>query len=57
MSWVIPVKKWSKFWYYVGIGGTIILIIMYVIAVISSGYSVNELGASIVLFQIAFIIL
>jgi hypothetical protein len=56
--WVIPViKKWSKFWYYVGIGGTIILIIMYVIAVPGSGYPVNELGASIVLFQIAFIIL
>ena len=58
MFWVIPViKKWSKFWYYVGIGGTIILIIMYVIAVPGSGYPVNELGASIVLFQISFIIL
>ena len=58
MFWVIPViKKWSKFWYYVGIAGTIILIIMYVIAVPGSGYPVNELGASIVLFQIAFIIL
>ena len=58
MFWVIPViKKWSKFWYYVGIGGTIILIILYVIAVPGSGYPVNELGASIVLFQVAFIIL
>ncbi|HJT84973.1 MAG TPA: hypothetical protein VJ697_10860 [Nitrososphaeraceae archaeon] len=58
MFWVIPVIKiWSKFWYYAGIGGTIILIIMYVIAVPGSGYPVNELGASIVLFQIAFIIL
>ena len=58
MFWVIPViKKWSKFWYYVGIGGTTILIIMYVIAVPGSGYPVNELGGSIVLFQIAFIIL
>jgi hypothetical protein len=58
MFWVIPViKKWSKLWYYVGISGTIILIIMYVIAVLGSGYPPNELGASIVLFQIAFIIL
>ena len=58
MFWVIPViKKWSKIWYYLGVGGTIILIIMYVIAVPGSGYPVNELGASIVLFQIAFIIL
>ena len=30
---------------------------MYVIAVPGSGYPVDELGASIVLFQIAFIIL
>jgi hypothetical protein len=58
MFWVIPViRKWSKFWYYVGIGGIIVLIIMYVIAVPGSGYPVNELGASIVLFQSAFIIL
>ena len=58
MFWVIPViKKWSKFWYYVGVGGTTILIIMYVRAVPGSGYPVNELGGSIVLFQIAFIIL
>src|SRR5215216_6497499 len=29
--WVIPViKRWSKPWYYVGIGGTVILIIMKV---------------------------
>ena len=34
MFWLVPViKKWNKFWYYVGIGGTIILIIMYIIAV------------------------
>ena len=58
MFWVIPVIKiWSKFWYYAGIGGTIILIIMYVIAVPGSGYPVNEFGSSIVLFQIDYIIL
>jgi hypothetical protein len=32
--WVIPViKRWIKPWYYVGIGGTVILVIMYLIAV------------------------
>jgi hypothetical protein len=56
--WVIPViKRWSKLWYYVGIGGTAILIIMYLIAVPGSGYPVNQLDIAIELFQIAFIIL
>ena len=56
--WVIPViKRWSKPWYYVGIGGTVILIIMYLIAVPGSGYPVNQLDIAIELFQIAFITL
>ena len=56
--WVIPViNRWSKPWYYVGIGGTVILIIMYLIAVPGSGYSVSQLDIAIELFQIAFIIL
>jgi uncharacterized membrane protein YuzA (DUF378 family) len=56
--WVIPViKRWSKPWYYVGIGGTVILIIMYLIAVPGSGYPVNQIDIAIELFQIAFIIL
>ena len=56
--WVIPViKRWGKPWYYVGIGGTVILIIMYLIAVPGSGYPVSQLDIAIELFQIAFIIL
>ena len=56
--WVIPViKKWSNFWYYVGIGGTVVLIIMYLVAVPGSGYPVSPLDVAIELFQILFIIL
>jgi hypothetical protein len=56
--WVIPViKRWSKPWYYVGIGGTVILITMYLIAVPGSGYPINQLDIAIEIFQIAFIIL
>ena len=56
--WIIPViKRWIKPWYYVGIGGTVILVIMYLIAVPGSGYPVNQLDIAIELFQIAFIIL
>jgi hypothetical protein len=56
--WVIPViKKWSNPWYYFGMGGTVILIIMYLIAVPGSGYPVSQLDVAIELFQIVFIIL
>jgi hypothetical protein len=56
--WVIPViKRWIKPWYYVGIGGTVILVIMYLIAVPGSGYPVSQLDIVIELFQIVFIIL
>ena len=56
--WVIPIiNRWSKPWYYVGIGGTVILVIMYLIAVPGSGYPVSQLDIAIELFQIAFIIL
>jgi hypothetical protein len=56
--WVVPViKDWVKPWYYIGIGGTIILIIMYLIAIPGSGYPVSQLDIAIELFQIAFIIL
>jgi hypothetical protein len=56
--WVIPIiKKWSNFWYYFGIGGTVVLIIMYLVAVPGSGYPVSPLDIAIELFQIVFIIL
>ena len=56
VSWVIPVlKRWSKPWYYVGICGTAILIILWVIAVPHS--KVSELEVVIELFQFVFIIL
>ncbi|HYX56302.1 MAG TPA: hypothetical protein VE818_09095 [Nitrososphaeraceae archaeon] len=56
--WIIPtIKRWIKPWYYVGIGGTVILIIMYLIAVPGRGYPVSQLDITIELFQVAFIIL
>ena len=58
MFWIIPViKKRSNFWYYLSIGGTVILIIMYLIAAPGSGYPVSPLDITIELFQIVFIIL
>jgi hypothetical protein len=62
--WVLPmIKKWGKLWYYIGIGGTIVFIIMYVITRVPNpvtggrALSINFMGASIEVFQIAYIIL
>ena len=55
--WVIPVLKgWNKLWYYVGIGGTMILIALFVIAVPARGLPVSELEVTIELIQIVFIV-
>lgn len=57
LFWVIPVlKRWSSFWYYIGIGGTAILITLFIIAVPARGFPVSELEITIVLAQIVFII-
>jgi uncharacterized membrane protein YuzA (DUF378 family) len=56
--WVIPtIKHWSKPWFYVGIGGTILLIIMYFVAVPGRGYPISPLDIAIETFQIIFVIL
>ncbi|HEY1248305.1 MAG TPA: hypothetical protein VGE97_04905, partial [Nitrososphaera sp.] len=32
LFWVVPmIKKWGRLWYYVGIGGTIVLIVLFAI--------------------------
>ena len=58
LFWIIPViKRWSNIWYYIGIGGTAILIILWIIAVPARGLAVSELEVVIEFFQIVFIIL
>jgi hypothetical protein len=57
MFWVIPVlKRWRNVWYYVGIGGTVILIALFVIAVPGRGLAISVLEVTIELIQIVFII-
>ena len=57
LFWVIPVlKRWRNLWYYVGIGGTVILNCMFVIAVPGRGLPISELEVTIELVQIVFII-
>jgi hypothetical protein len=62
--WMLPmIKKWGKLWYYIGIGGTLVLIIIYVITRVPNpltggrALSINFMGVSIEVFQIAYIIL
>ena len=56
--WIIPtIKRWIMPWYYIGIGGTIVLIILWIIAVPGSGYPIGETDVAIEVFQIAYIIL
>ena len=62
--WVIPMlKKWGKTWYIIGIAGTIILIIMWVITrmpgnpITGRGGPIGEMAIVIEIFQIAYIII
>ena len=62
--WVIPMlKKWGKTWYYIGIAGTIILIIIWVITrmpgnpITGRGGPIGEMAIVIEIFQIAYVII
>lgn len=56
--WILPTfKKWVMPWYYIGIGGTIVLIVLWIIYIPGSGYPVDLMSATIVTFQVAFMIL
>jgi hypothetical protein len=57
LFWVIPVlKRWNNWWYYVGIGGTIILIVLFIIAVPGRGLQVSVFELTIEIIQIVFIL-
>jgi hypothetical protein len=62
--WTLPTSRtWGRIWTYVGIGGTIVLIIIWIITrfpdnpIIGRDLPVNSMGIAIVAFQIAFIVL
>ncbi len=58
LFWVIPtIKKLILPWYYIGIGGTIVLVILWIIAIPGSGYPIHETDVAIEVSQIGFIIL
>jgi hypothetical protein len=62
--WTLPIlRTWGRIWTYVGIGGTIILIIIWTITrfpdnpIIGRDLPVNSIGIAIEAFQVAFIVL
>ena len=63
LFWALPmIKRWERIWYYIGIAGTIILIIMWAMTrmpgnPITGGGPINEIGVAIQVFQIAYVVL
>ena len=62
LFWVVPmIKKWGLPWYYVGIGGTIVLIILFTITrmpgnpITGRGGPVSPMALAIEVLQAAFI--
>jgi hypothetical protein len=62
--WIIPMlKRLGKIWYYIGIAGTIILIVMWATTrmpgnpITGRGGPLNEIGIAIQIFQIAYIVI
>jgi hypothetical protein len=57
------VRRWGKIWYYIGIAGTVILIILWTVTrapdPITEGRAlpINEIGVTIEVFQIAYIVI
>jgi hypothetical protein len=55
------VKQWGKLWYYLGIGGTLVLIILYVITRVPNpitagrAFSINETGITTIMLEAAYI--
>ena len=62
--WVIPMlKRWGRTWYYIGIAGTIILIIMWAMTrvpgnpITGRGGPISKMAVAIEVFQVAYIII
>ena len=62
LFWVVPmIRRWGRPWYYVGIGGTIVLIILFAITRMSDnpitgrGGPISPMALAIEVFQAAFI--
>jgi len=62
--WVLPtIRRWNKGWYYVGVGGTLTFIIIWIVTrfpgnpINGRGGSIGETAIAVEVFQLAFVIL
>ena len=62
LFWVVPtIRRWGLPWYYVGIGGTIVLIILFAITripgnpITGRGFPISPMALAIEVFQAVFI--
>jgi hypothetical protein len=60
--WALPmIKRWGRIWYYIGIAGTVVLVILYAVTRVPNPLTggrpapTNEIGIAIMVFQIAYI--
>jgi hypothetical protein len=59
--WILPmVKRWGRIWYYIGIGGTVLLIILWAIVRLpnitsGTGFPLNWEDISIVFLEITYV--
>ena len=62
LFWALPMaRRWGRIWYYIGIGGTIVLIIIYFVTRFSTPITegralrINSMGIVIEIFQMIYI--
>jgi hypothetical protein len=60
--WFLPmIKQWGRKWYYIGIAGTVALVILYAVTRVPNPLTggrpapTNEIGIAIMVFQVAYI--
>jgi len=60
--WVLPtIKNWGRVWFYIGIAGTLVLIIMWAMTrmpdnpITGRGAPINNIGVATEIFQIIYI--
>ena len=54
LFWALPmVKQWGRVWYYIGIAGTVVLVILYAVA----REATNEIAIAIIVFETAYIVI
>ncbi len=62
LFWVVPmIRRWGRAWYGVGMGGTLVLIVIWIITRIDEnpitgrGGMVNEMGIAVQIMQLTFV--